>query len=146
MSFENNPIRPIAVARLCRNGDYLVERGYDKVKDEYFYRAIGGGINFGEKAEDALIREYKEELGIDITVGKLFDVEQNIFTFNGKEGHEIVFIYDVEFADSSLYEQDVFPFLEESKSEQYAQWVSADVKIYPEIIKTHQKNIGDENE
>jgi hypothetical protein len=33
---------------------------------------------------------------------------ENIFTFNGKNGHEIVFIYDGKLADKTLYEKDVF--------------------------------------
>ncbi|MCO5268053.1 MAG: NUDIX hydrolase [Brumimicrobium sp.] len=36
-----------------------------------FTKFPGGGLEFGESLKDCLIREFKEELGIDITIGEL---------------------------------------------------------------------------
>ena len=43
-----------------------------------------GGIEFLEKSEDALKREFKEELNIDIKVGKFLGISENIFNYKGK--------------------------------------------------------------
>lgn len=61
-------IRPIVLGIAQKDNKILVSEGYDKIKKEIFYRCIGGGIEFLEKSKDALKREFKEELGIDIIV------------------------------------------------------------------------------
>ena len=47
----------------------MVSEGYDKIKNQTFYRCLGGGIGFLETSQEALKREYKEELGINIDIG-----------------------------------------------------------------------------
>lgn len=55
MPFDASRIRPLAVALICcADGAVLAEKCCDKVKREYFYRALSGGIEFGERAEQAL--------------------------------------------------------------------------------------------
>jgi hypothetical protein len=46
-----NQIRPIALCVFHNNNRILVFEGYDKAKDEIFYRPLGGGIEFGEKGD-----------------------------------------------------------------------------------------------
>ena len=88
-------IRNIAVGLPVRAGHVLVLRGVDRVKDEAFYRAIGGGIEFGETAEAALRREFTEELGVTLGAVELLDVIENIFEYEGKPGHEIAHVFAV---------------------------------------------------
>jgi len=97
-----NQIRPLAIC-LFRNGDrILVAEGYDPAKDETFYRPLGGGIEFGERAEETIRRELREEISAEVgTLQYLFTLE-NIFTFNGQSGHEIVLVYDGTLADEKL--------------------------------------------
>jgi len=98
-------IRPIAIC-LFRHGDrILVAESYDSQKQEYFCRPLGGGIEFGESSQDALRREILEELGAEITAIQLLGVLENIFIYEGKQGHEVVFVYDAEFVERSLYDQ-----------------------------------------
>jgi len=40
----------------------------------------GGGLDFGETAEDTLIREYKEETGLDISVKEFLFVNEYLFS------------------------------------------------------------------
>jgi len=38
---------------------------------------------------------------------RLLGTLENIFTLDGETGHEIVWVYDAEFVDESLYERDL---------------------------------------
>lgn len=91
-------IRVIALAVLQRSdGKLLLSRGQDTVKNEVFYRCIGGGVEFGETGAQTLVREFKEEIGKDIIVEKFLGVTENIFEWEGKPGHEIVLFYKCRF-------------------------------------------------
>ena len=61
-------IRPIVLGIARKDNKILVSKGYDKIKNETFYRCLGGGIEFLETSQEALKREYKEELGININI------------------------------------------------------------------------------
>ena len=61
-------IRPVVLGLIVKDHKLLVSEGHDSVKNNVFYRCLGGGIEFLEKAETALKREFQEELGIDIKV------------------------------------------------------------------------------
>jgi 8-oxo-dGTP pyrophosphatase MutT (NUDIX family) len=104
----NRPrIRPIAIA-VFRDGDrILVFEGHDPTKHETFYRPLGGGIEFGERAQDCLAREIREELRAEIADVTYLGTLQNIFTCDGQVGHEIVLVYETRFIDARLYHLDV---------------------------------------
>src|SRR5436190_14068435 len=63
------------------------------------YRPLGGGVEWGERSIDAVAREIREELRVDVAGLRLVTVLENLFTYNGKQGHEIVFVYDGESTD-----------------------------------------------
>lgn len=100
--FKSDSIRPISLGIAKKDNKILVGIGYDKVKQETFYRALGGGIEFGETSKDAVKREFQEEIHSDITVGELLGVTENIFTYQGKTGHEIVFLYSIEIPNDNF--------------------------------------------
>lgn len=64
------------------------------------YAIIGGHVNFGETGEEALQREYKEELHVDIKVEKLVAVGEIFFKW-GKPCHQISLYYDVSLKDKT---------------------------------------------
>jgi 8-oxo-dGTP pyrophosphatase MutT (NUDIX family) len=100
-----NHIRPIALCVFHNNNRILVFEGYDEVKDEIFYRPLGGGIEFGEKGEDAVRRELKEEINVDVTDLTYLGILENIYTFNGGSYHEVVLVYNGALVEVGLYEQ-----------------------------------------
>jgi len=105
----NGSIRPLALCVFRRDdGAILVARGHDDVKGETFYRPLGGGIEFGERAEDAARREIREELGAEVDGLRLLGVVENLFTFQGAAGHELVWLYEGHLLDRRLYETDAF--------------------------------------
>lgn len=88
-------IRNIAVGLPVKQGHVLALSGTDRSRGLDFLRAIGGGIEFGERAEEALHREFGEELGVTLQTAELLGVRDNIFTYEGVPGHEIAHIYAV---------------------------------------------------
>jgi 8-oxo-dGTP pyrophosphatase MutT (NUDIX family) len=100
-----NRIRPIAICVFKNNNCILVFEGYDTIKNETYYRPLGGGIEFGESGEAAVRREIMEELHSEIEELKHLGFLENIFVHNGKMGHEIVMVYDGVLKTRGLYEQ-----------------------------------------
>jgi ADP-ribose pyrophosphatase YjhB (NUDIX family) len=99
-------IRPLAIC-VFRNGDrILVGEGYDPVKQETFYRPLGGGIKFGEHTEETIQREVREEIDAEVASLRYLFTLENIFTFNGELGHEIVLVYNGRLVDAALYAQE----------------------------------------
>src|SRR6478752_3952142 len=79
-------MRAVALALIRRDEEILVERGYDTAKTEMFYRLLGGTIEFGELGADAVRRELREELGVEIEVGPRIATIENIFTWEASPG------------------------------------------------------------
>lgn len=91
-------IRNIAVGLPSKGHCMLVSEGLDTVRGLKFFRAIGGGIEFGESAETALRREFQEELGCQLQRVELLGVLENIFEYEGRSGHEVVHVFAVQSA------------------------------------------------
>ena len=53
---------------------------------------------------------------------RLVGALENIFTYNGSPGHEIVLIYDGEFLDKSLYKRSFVPGTESNGQPFQAKW------------------------
>jgi 8-oxo-dGTP pyrophosphatase MutT (NUDIX family) len=119
-------IRPIAICVFRHGKRILVGDAYDPTKQELFYRPVGGGIRFGECSQAALRREVREELGAEVENPQLLGVMENLFTFDGKQGHEVVFVYDAEFKDRSLYQLDGFEGRESNGQPFNAVWIDVD--------------------
>jgi ADP-ribose pyrophosphatase YjhB (NUDIX family) len=116
-------IRPIALVVFRReDGAVLVAPGFDTVKQQRFYRPLGGEIEFGERAEDAARREIREEIGAEVDELRLIFVCENIFTFLGATGHELVWTYEASFKDPSYYACEVVP-CDEGGAAFEAHWV-----------------------
>ena len=104
-------VRAKSVCVVRRGDEILVGRGSDGTAREVFYRPLGGSIEFGERSDDAIRREFLEEIGAEVTRLGLVAVLENVFEYEGRPGHEIVFVYEGELADPSLYERDDFEWL-----------------------------------
>lgn len=101
----NNQIRSIAICLFSHLGKILVCEFPDSVKGDYAARPLGGGIEFGESSEQALRREIREELSQEIEDVRLLGVLESFFEFEGKPGHENVFVYDAKFKNRSIYDK-----------------------------------------
>jgi len=99
-------IRPLAIAIIRRGDAILVAEGFDPVKPETFYRPLGGQIEFGERAEDALRREFREEIDAELTDIRYVFTLENLFTHQGEPGHEIVMVFEATLTDATLYDRE----------------------------------------
>ena len=82
------------VGVIVRDNKYLIQN----ILGKDYYVLPGGHVRIGESSEEALIREIKEELGIDIVREdfRLFCYHENIFERNGKIEHWIEQYYLVD--------------------------------------------------
>jgi ADP-ribose pyrophosphatase YjhB (NUDIX family) len=103
MTPSRKRIRPLALALIRKGDEILVEEGRDEVKNETFFRLLGGVIELGEKGADAVRRELGEELGAECDVKGLVATLENVFTYEGEPSHEIVLIFECSLHDDSLY-------------------------------------------
>lgn len=129
---HDGKIRPLALAIITKGNKVLANKGYDTKKNEWFYRLPGGGIDFCEKAEDTLKREFIEENGIEISVDKKLGVIENIFEFNEKKGHEIALVFRAFLSDTDML-KDKIPLLEPEFEGCFTEFIEINDnnKIYP---------------
>lgn len=114
--------RLVALGVFSHQGRILVYEGVDRVSGERFHRPLGGGVEYGELAEAAFVREIREELGREVTNIKLLGVLENLFTYEGRSRHEVLFVYDARFIDESIYDQDAIAGVEADGSRIDAMW------------------------
>ena len=98
-------IRVVAMCVFRRGGRMLVTEGVDPGGGGRFARPLGGGVEVGERSEEAVVREVREEVGAEVRGVRLLGVLENVFTYAGKPRHEVVFVYEGEFVDEGLYER-----------------------------------------
>ena len=78
----------------------------------------------GETREQALAREFREELGCGVTIAGPWTVFENIYRHEGALGHEIVFAADIRLHDATLYDRDVIRFSEDDGTACTARWLA----------------------
>ena len=90
-----------------------------------------------EKSKDALKREFKEEIYIEIDIGKFLGISENIFNYKGKDAHELILFYDAYIKDKDYQEK--YDLIDDD-SETEAIWVDInkfknnELILYPEQI------------
>jgi ADP-ribose pyrophosphatase YjhB (NUDIX family) len=104
-------------------------------------RPLGGGIEFGETREQAMRREFREELACGATIVGPWHFIENIFEHEGNIGHQMMCVADVELDDRSIYEKDLIEFLENDGTVCSAGWFNPnllpdEVELYPNGLST----------
>ncbi len=116
-------IRIVALCVFRQGHCVLVSDGVADAPGGAFCRPLGGAVEYGERAADAVVREIEEELGVAVCEVRLLGVLENLFIYNGQRGHEIVFVYDARFVDESLYARATLPFHEAGWATESARWL-----------------------
>ncbi|HEM4277696.1 NUDIX domain-containing protein [Streptococcus suis] len=92
------------------------------------YYTIGGAIAVNETAQDAAVREVKEELGIDSCVNQLAFVVENQFTHENIDFHNIEFHFIVEPVGEMPKE------MIEGKLKQTCEWIALDNLVNLDVV------------
>ena len=111
-----------ALGIVVKGDSILLEEQHSK-RDGYSYRPIGGTIEFGEKSDETLVREFSEELGVEVIVKKYISCIENIFKIDQGIGHEITQLYLVDLQNKDLYQKEKFTVTEGDKIT-CAKWIS----------------------
>lgn len=79
--------------RVCAIIKYKDKYLMHKDDNDDFWICVGGRIKTLENSKDALIRECKEELGVDLKNIKFITLIENFFTYDNRKFHEYNFVY-----------------------------------------------------
>ncbi len=76
----------------------LIKRGREPFKG--MYALPGGFVEYGEKTEDAIVREFKEETGLDVRISRLVGVYSD--PNRDPRGHTVTIVYELQKIGGSL--------------------------------------------
>ncbi|SPF79952.1 NUDIX hydrolase [Pseudoprimorskyibacter insulae] len=133
-------IRVKALGLHWRGGKLLAAEVYDDAGHLKGVRPLGGSVNFSEPAEAAVIREFQEELGVQATITGAPLVIENLYSHEGQQGHEVIFLFPLTFPSNNF--GDTIHFTEDSGTPCIARWFDlADLdqpggpELYPSGLK-----------
>ncbi len=127
-------IRNISVGLPTKDGHVLLPESFDQTRCLRFQRAVGGGIEFGETAVQALRREFREELDVALDEVRLLGVLENLFEYEGQPGHEYVHVFAVRSAELDAVPLDAeLVVLDEGGPVRWVP-VDTDVPVFPDGV------------
>ena len=125
-------------AIILKDGKFLMA---GNEREDYLY-SVGGRLQFGETAEEAVIREVEEETGVRMAVDRLGFVHENYFVGDVPGVNDGKLVYEVAFY-FYMKAPDGFEPVGESRTDdgnvrETMQWVSPDDPrtIYPDFYRT----------
>lgn len=120
---------------IIHNGKILVHRNINN----NHYALVGGRVEIGEDSASTLKREIQEEMGKNIEIIGYVSTIENFFEMKGSKYHEIMFVYQVEFAEDEDRKIDYTIKNIEGKHYLQYEWIDIekiqDYPILPKAIK-----------
>lgn len=101
-------IRPVAIGVPFSGGAILAAAVTEDDGTRKGWRPLGGGIEFGETAEAAVLREFHEELQARARVLRRIGIIENLFEHHDAQGHEIVFAFELALEDAGIAKKESF--------------------------------------
>ena len=132
-----------AAAVIIRDGKVLA---MSDERSPYFYLP-GGKIALGETAEEAALRELREELGIEATVIRPLYIAQSFFTEegSGENFHEICFYILIDCSDTDLASRGESFIIKERHHTFEFKWLAVDTLeneyFYPTFLRKRLINL-----
>ena len=132
---------------LIRDGEVLLQR----TPDDPGYAFPGGHVSFGETSQEALVREFKEEIGWDIHPVRPLWVGENFWPWGEERCHQIGLYFLVELCDETQIPLDrtfyAYDELDHQRVHLEFSWIPlADldtVTVYPVILKEMLRHPSD---
>ncbi len=150
----------------CRAVAVILDRAEQRVlihraEIDDFWALPGGRLEIGETSAEALVREMREELGVEVQVERLLWVSEEFFEYVNIQWHGIAFYYLARLpSDCPFYDQDVWSgsedFVEDifvpehlraevNHLELIFQWYNRyhlhDLNLYPRFLQDHLRNL-----
>jgi ADP-ribose pyrophosphatase YjhB (NUDIX family) len=133
-------IRAKSIVIFQKKTKFLFTVCYEQSNKQVFYIPVGGGVEVGEYSSDTAKREVLEEISQEIENIQLLDVQENIFNYNAKDEHEIVFIFKADFKNKLAYDSIPIGNLNDNGTKIELTWAAIDeikernIKIYPDCL------------
>lgn len=128
---------------LIHNGNVLLQCP----EEDTAHAFPGGHIKLGENTAEALIREFKEETGADITVGNLDWIGEMFFPWGDKKYHQISLYYRVFLNDNCKIPMSGSFLSSEKKSGIIFYWIpiekACELELYPMEAKKFLLNLSE---
>ena len=131
----------VSARGVVRRGDeLLVARDRDPAEADPFYALLGGGVEFGEHSAETLHREFREELGVELTNVSYLETYEDVFGFDGRTHHELWRVYEADIVEDWPYEREEFEGYEPDGEEIACVWkplsdfTEDDETFYPEEL------------
>ena len=127
------------VCAILLDGDRLLAM-HDE-RSPYFYLP-GGRVRMGERAEDAVLREVREELGIEARIVRPLWLSQSFFTedVTGIQYHELCLYFLLDISETDLLSRGETFTRRERRHTHTFQWLPFDrlreEYLYPLFLKT----------
>ena len=100
---KDQKIKPIALCVFRYKDNILVTEGFDEQLNQLVFKPLGGEMSFGEYSWETIRREIRNEIGEDIANLSFIGPSENIFSLNGNQAHELIFVFEAEFVNKSVY-------------------------------------------
>jgi ADP-ribose pyrophosphatase YjhB (NUDIX family) len=106
-----------------------------------FWALPGGRIEIGETSSEAVVREMREELSVEVEVDRLLWVTEEFFDFAGLAWHGIAFYYLVRLpSDSPMYDREESSGIEEFVEDIFVpEHLRAEVNRLEMIFRWHDR-------
>jgi ADP-ribose pyrophosphatase len=132
---------------LIRDGKILIHHALGDTA----YSLPGGHVAFGETSHESLVREFKEEMGADISIERLLWIQENFWKWGVNDCHQICLYYLIKLCDETQIPLDgtfsYQPQLEKEKYKLEFTWIELeklkDMEFYPPFAKEKVLNLSD---
>ncbi len=118
---------------VIRNGKVLLQRDCGE------YALVGGHVQLGETGEEAVVREFEEELGVHIQCQRMLWTEESFWEWKGKTNHTLSFYYLAECCEGSEFPDDGCFHPQRDNPRIEIGWVPVEdlnsLIVYPEFLK-----------
>ena len=115
-----------------------------KLKTDKYWTFVGGKVEFNEATDNAILREYKEEVGVNLQIDKFIALIENFFDLQGDSWHQYIFFYQLKDDNNVLEFFEGEREVEDNKNAIY-KWFDlaeiSDVPIKPDCSREILKNI-----
>ncbi|MDE1993563.1 MAG: NUDIX domain-containing protein [Rhizobiaceae bacterium] len=137
-------IRVVALAIIChpRTGGLLVFESRDDSRGLTYHRPLGGGVEFGETAAEAVVRELREEIGVPIEPIRMLGATESIFEVRHALRHEVALLIECRFADERDYDRELFIDIEGHGEHGFWREAGSQTPLFPEALPEILKGLA----